>query len=141
MDPVAQWADIVFPATTSLERTDICASSHDPYAHYMQQALPPQYDARSDHEIFAGLARALGLLRLSRKTKVNAIGSEICGSVPKLAERQGFQLPTFEEFEAKGIYRLPEEPRVRDWMADFRESPELSPLQTPSGKLELYSQR
>ena len=52
--PVAQWADIVFPATTSLERTDICASSHDPYAHFMQQAIAPQHQARSDYQILAG---------------------------------------------------------------------------------------
>jgi biotin/methionine sulfoxide reductase len=56
-----------------------------------------------------------------------------------LAAEQGFHLPTFEEFESNGMYRLPEEPRVRDWMANFRENPERSPLQTPSGKLELYS--
>lgn len=138
--PVAQWADIVFPATTSLERTDICASSHDPYAHYMQQALPPQHDARSDHEIFTGLARVLGFAEAFTENKSERDWlRDMWERSQSSAKQQGFQLPTFEEFEAKGIYRLPEEHRVRDWMADFRESPELSPLQTPSGKLELYS--
>ena len=58
--PVARWADIVFPATTQLEREDICASSHDPYAHVMETAIPPQHNARSDHEIFTGLAKKMG---------------------------------------------------------------------------------
>ena len=31
--PIARHADIVLPATTAQERIDICASSHDPYAH------------------------------------------------------------------------------------------------------------
>ena len=56
--PTAQWADIVFPATTAQEREDLCASSHDNYAHFMQQVCGLQ--ARSDHEIFAGLAAQLG---------------------------------------------------------------------------------
>ena len=51
------------------------ASGHD--AYYMQQALPPQHDARSDHEIFTGLARVLGFAEAFTETKVNAIGSEI----------------------------------------------------------------
>ena len=138
--PVAQWADIVFPATTSLERTDICASSHDPYAHYMQQALPPQHDARSDHEIFAGLAGVLGFAEAFTENKSEREWlKDMWERSQTLAAQQGFHLPTFEEFESNGMYRLPEEPRVRDWMANFRENPERSPLQTPSGKLELYS--
>ena len=39
--PVARHADIVFPATTALEREDICASSHDQYAHAMRQVVEP----------------------------------------------------------------------------------------------------
>ncbi len=46
--PLARHADIVFPATTALEREDICASSHDPYAHAMRQVIPPHGGARSD---------------------------------------------------------------------------------------------
>ena len=138
--PVAQWADIVFPATTSLERSDICASSHDPYAHYMQQALPPQFDARSDHAIFAGLASVLGIAEAFTENKSERDWlKDMWMRSQSLAEQQGFTLPTFEEFESKGLYRLPEEPRVRDWMTNFRENPKRSPLGTPSGKLELYS--
>ena len=138
--PVAQWADIVFPATTSLERSDICASSHDPYAHYMQQALPQQFDARSDHAIFAGLASVLGIAEAFTENKSERDWlKDMWMRSQNLAEQQGFTLPTFEEFESKGLYRLPEEPRVRDWMTNFRENPKRSPLGTPSGKLELYS--
>ena len=54
--PVARHADIVFPATTALERHDICVSSHDPYAHAMRQVIPPRGDARSE----LGPALALG---------------------------------------------------------------------------------
>ncbi len=139
--PVAQWADIVFPATTSLERTDICASSHDPYAHLMQQAIPPQHQAKSDHEIFAGLAKWLGFNEAFTENKTERQWLEdMWQRSAALATQQGFSLPTFEQWEKAGIYRLPDEPRTKDWMADFRSDPNSSPLTTPSGKLELYSE-
>lgn len=138
--PTAQWADIVFPATTSLERSDICASSHDPFAHRMQQALPPQHEAKSDHQIFAGLAEVLGFAEGFTENKNEEQWlRHMWERAAELARQQNFSLPTFEDFEAAGSCRLPHQPRVRDWMADFRESPEASPLNTPSGKLELHS--
>jgi biotin/methionine sulfoxide reductase len=139
--PVAQWADIVFPATTSLERTDICASSHDPYAHLMQQAILPQHEARSDHEIFAGLADRLGFAGAFTENKTERQWLEdMWQRSSALAAQQGFELPSFEQWERAGVYRLPDEPRTKDWMADFRSDPKAFPLATPSGKLELYSQ-
>ena len=138
--PVAQHADIVFPATTSLERNDICASSHDPFAHYMQQALPPQHEARSDHEIFAGLAECLGFADAFTDDKDEQQWlRDMWRRSQQAAEQQGFQLPSFDVFQTQGIYRLPDEPRVQDWLADFRSNPEEFPLGTPSGKLELFS--
>ena len=81
--PTAQWADIVFPATTALEREDICASSHDPYAHVMQRALPPQHEARSDHEIFAGLAARLQVEDAFREGRNEApVAAAHVGAVP-----------------------------------------------------------
>ena len=139
--PVAQWADIVFPATTSLERTDICASSHDPYAHLMQQAIAPQHEARADHEIFAGLAQVLGFADAFTENKTEREWiQDIWQRSQTIAQQQGFELPPFAQWEAEGVYRLPNAPRVRDWLADFREDPVRFPLATPSGKLELYSE-
>lgn len=138
--PVAQWADIVFPATTSLERLDICASSHAPYAHLMQPALAPQHDARSDHEIFSGLAEQLGFLQAFTENKTERQWlQDMWQRSSDLALQQGFCLPSFEEWEEAGVYRLPDEPRNRDWLADFRENCDRFPLSTPSGKLELFS--
>lgn len=139
--PVAQWADIVFPATTSLERMDICASSHDPYAHFMEQAIAPQHEARSDHQIFSGLAVKLGFDAAFTENKSERQWIEdMWQRSADLASKQGFSLPTFAEWEDAGIYRLPNEPRTRDWMADFRMDPNEAPLATPSGKLELFSE-
>src|SRR6187200_694030 len=58
--PTARHADIVLPATTSLERNDVGGSSRDPYVFAMHRAIAPLGDARHDFEIFRDLARRLG---------------------------------------------------------------------------------
>ncbi|HEU5020731.1 MAG TPA: molybdopterin-dependent oxidoreductase [Bryobacteraceae bacterium] len=56
----ADFADIVLPATTFLENTDL----HKPYGHYYLQlarpALPPPGEARSNQDIFRALAARMG---------------------------------------------------------------------------------
>ncbi len=139
--PTAQWADIVFPATTALEREDICASSHDPYAHVMQQALPPQYDARSDREIFCGLAERLNVIDAFAQGKSEREWiREMWEESAERAERQGFTLPSFDEFWQKGIHRIPDLNERPTFLASFRDDPERHSLSTPSGKLELFSE-
>src|SRR5690606_21233963 len=56
----ARHADIVLPATTSLERNDIGSSPRDRFVMAMKQAVPPLGEARHDHDIFADLAGRLG---------------------------------------------------------------------------------
>ena len=56
----ARHADIVLPATITLEREDIGAAAGDPLLVAMHRAVPPYREARDDHAIFAGLAERLG---------------------------------------------------------------------------------
>src|SRR5690606_12904062 len=58
--PTARRADIVLPATTSLERSDIGGSSRDRFILAMHQAIPALHESRNDFEIFADLAERLG---------------------------------------------------------------------------------
>ncbi len=56
----ARHADIVLPATITLEREDIGGSAGDPLLVAMHRAVEPFAEARDDHAIFAGLAERLG---------------------------------------------------------------------------------
>ncbi len=60
MTDTARYADIVLPATTFLEAHDIRKG----YGAYMiggtRQVVPPAGEARSNHETFSGLAKAMG---------------------------------------------------------------------------------
>ena len=139
--PVAQWADIVFPATTQLERIDICASSHDPYAHFMEQVIPPQYDARSDHHIFQGLARHMGVEEAFTEGKSEYEWlQDMWERSNERARKEGFELPTFAEFVDQKVFKIPDAQDSPVWLADFRLQPQAKPLATPSGKLEIYSE-
>ena len=53
-------ADIVFPVSTFLERSDIGGSAYDEYLTPMRAALPPYGDSRTDFAIFSELAERLG---------------------------------------------------------------------------------
>lgn len=138
--PVARWADIVFPATTQLERDDICASSHDPYAHVMETAIPPQHEARSDHEIFKGLAARMGLEEAFTEGKNEREWlADMWQRSQAQALKEGFELPGFDEFWAQKQVRIPPpEPRAT-WMGNFRADPVAHKLSTPSGRIEIFS--
>src|SRR5690606_34482350 len=58
---LARHADIVLPATTTLERNDIGSSSRDRFVIAMKQAIAPVGQARNDYDIFADIADALGV--------------------------------------------------------------------------------
>ena len=58
----ARHADIVLPATITLEREDIGGAAGDPLLVAMHRAVPPYRKARDDYDIFAGLAERLGFV-------------------------------------------------------------------------------
>jgi anaerobic selenocysteine-containing dehydrogenase len=60
MTDTARYADIVLPATSSLEHSDIYRSYGTYCLQRAQAALPPVGESRSNWEVFAGLAAALG---------------------------------------------------------------------------------
>src|SRR3546814_2888457 len=65
---------IVLPATTTLERNDIGASSRDRYIMAMERAIDPVGQARNDFDIFRGLARRLGTE--TARTEERRVGKE-----------------------------------------------------------------
>ena len=139
--PTAQWADIVFPATTALEREDLCASSHDPYALVMEKVIDPMHDARSDHEIFKGLAEQLGLLEtFSEGRNEQDWLRHMWEKSSTSAQKQGFELPSYDAFRNDKSYKMPPPDVRKVWLSDFRRDPSNHPLATPSGKIELYSE-
>jgi len=137
-----RFSDIVLPACTTLERNDI-----DVYGSYanrgilaMHKMVEPLYESLSDFEIFTRFAAIMG------KEKEYTRGMTETGWLEKLyndckeANNGKFAMPDFDTFWKDGYVHFGEgKPWTRH--ADFRDDPEINPLGTPSGLIEIFSRK
>ncbi len=140
-NPLAKHADIVLPAATFLERNDIGFSGRDPFLIYMEKAIEPVGDSKTDYEIFSHLAKAMDVGQAFTEGRDEAQWlAALYGETQEKAARKGVQLPSLEQLKADGWFEAPapEEPQVL--LKRFRDDPSTNPLRTPSGRIEIYSQ-
>ncbi len=140
--PAARYSDIVLPAATMLERSDVSSSPRDCYAVYMDQILPRYGEARTDYEIFTGIARQLGFEE--EFTEGRSESEWIRLLFERTRERsnaEGGEFPEFDEFFRKGHLRVDEPPKPGVMLEPFRNDPDGTPLRTPSGKIEIFSEK
>ena len=136
----AKMADIVLPVTSSLERNDIGGSSRDRYVLAMHQAIAPQHQARNDFDIFADLAERTAIANALPKTATSGPDRRDLSAMRRGAAACRRRPPEFEDFGAGAMSSCPRRPRSSSFDA-FRADPQANPLQTPSGKIELFSER
>lgn len=133
----ARHADIVFPATTSLEREDYSGSSRDRYILAMHRAVDPVGEARDDYSIFAALSARLGIEAVFTEGRTSRDWLEHCWALTRNAlSKSGIAAPDFETFWQAGHFALPEPPPFTQF-TEFRADPQRAPLATPSGKIML----
>ena len=136
----ARHADIVLPATMTLEREDIGYSSHDPLMVAMHRILPAHAQARDDYDIFAALSERLGVRDAFTEGRTTRDWLRHLYATTQAALRdQGLPAPSFDEFWAMGTLRLPQAPDDGGPWRAFREDPDANPLPTPSGRIEIFS--
>ncbi|WP_441252494.1 molybdopterin-dependent oxidoreductase [Tardiphaga sp. 71_E8_N1_1] len=137
----AQRADIVLPATTSIERNDLAGNRRSDFIIAMKQAIKPVGDSLPDFEIFDRIAGKLGVAdRFNEgRDEIGWVRHLYEASRQDASERLGFDMPDFETFWHDGYARCP----VRadhTFLADFRIDPEAHALKTESGKIVLGSE-
>jgi biotin/methionine sulfoxide reductase len=138
--PTARRADIVLPATTTLERNDVGGSSRDPFVFAMHKAIEPLGEAMNDYDIFRALAERLGYEQAFTEGRDEMGWCQwIYDRLRVKAADKCVELPGFQQFWAEGSVELP--PPERDFVLfeEFRRDPERHPLKTPSGRIELVS--
>jgi biotin/methionine sulfoxide reductase len=136
----ARHADIVVPATVTLERDDIGAAANDPLLVAMQRAVPPYGEASDDYAIFAELARRLDLEeRFTEGRSVEEWLRHMYEPTRRALAEMGGNAPDFDEFWELGELLLPTRPWQGGMLGAFRRDPDKAPLPTPSGKIELAS--
>jgi biotin/methionine sulfoxide reductase len=140
----AKRADIVLPATTQFERSDIGWAKGDPYIFYMPQMISPVGLAKNDYDIFSELS---GKLNCKEKFTHNQSSDEWIKSIYDKfymqSKDQGINVLNFEDLKEKNFERMSIDLNEEDYVPfeDFRKNPDAHPLGTPSGKIEIYSEK
>lgn len=136
--PWAKLSDIVLPANTTLEKNDLGFSSdyNIIYLWAMKKIVEPVGESRSDYWILAQLAERLGFGEEFTKGRTNM------DWVRWSYENGGYDVG-FDEFWERGILSFEKPANEHNYvhMADFVMNPKKNPLFTPSGKIELYSEK
>jgi biotin/methionine sulfoxide reductase len=135
----AKRADIVLPATTTLERNDISGGRRADMVFAMKQVVAPYAEARPDFDVMRALARRLGV------EEAFAEGRDEMGWLRFIYEEmrkgmaaKGGDMPDFDAFWEIGYAEVPQMP-LEPALSRLRADPEANPLETLSGKLVLYS--
>ena len=139
-NPAARHADIVLPATTTMERNDILAQEYTPFWIAMKQVIEPVGQARNDFDIMASLASRLGFGHAYTQGR-DEMGwlAHMYEQARAQAQALGFEPPDFQAFWDEGTYEFPPPSESKVLLGDFRRDPAAHRLATPSGRIEIYS--
>ncbi len=137
---MAKFADIVLPATMTLERDDIGAAATDQRLVAMRRAIDPVGEARDDFDIFAALSRRMGTEQAFAEGRDSRQWlAHLYEPTRRALADAGCDAPGFEEFWRRGELALPPAPDDGGLLRAFRNDPDNNKLPTPSGKIEIHS--
>ena len=142
MTASARYADIVLPATSSFEESDL---SYQGYAVEMgalilrQKAIEPLGECRTLYDICTGVARRMGIEERFTEGRTHDQWVEhmyhqcrkLCPELPA----------SYADAVHTGLFKWNRGARPSIGLRAFRENPDRSPLNTPSGKIEIFSKQ
>ncbi len=139
MTPSAKYADLVLPVCTQFEVWGLEDGwKYGDEVILMPKILEPPHEAKSDYQIASDLAERLGLK--DEYTLGRTEYDWIEWAVRYYRNTRFPDIPSLDVLHEmnRGVYSKPiHEPKVA--LRDFRNDPENHPLNTPSGKVELFS--
>jgi biotin/methionine sulfoxide reductase len=136
----ARQADVVLPATMSIERDDFGAGRNDPLFLPMPALTVPAGEARDDHVIFASLAERLGVGAVfSEGRDVDAWLRHLYDDWRRRLRSRDIDVVDFDTFWSSEGIEIPILDQEQVLLAKFRSDQEAFPLLTPSGRIEIYS--
>ena len=143
MTPSAQFADYVLPDVCHQESIDLMGDSYAVgnynYLCASQKAIDPQWDQKPNYWIMTQLAKRFGIEQ--RYTEGRSLEDWVRWCYEQTRKARPDVFPSYEEFQKVGIVKYSMGNDSGIVMEDFRRDPEKYPLSTPSGKIEIYSER
>jgi biotin/methionine sulfoxide reductase len=137
----SKFADIVLPASSTLEREDIGFAYREPMVTAMRRVMQPPGQALDDHAIFAGVAAELGFgAEFTEGRSPRAWLERIWDQWRCTLLEEGVVAPSFGTFWHDGMWHLPTASRPVVMLDAFRADPDANRLQTPSGRIEIHSE-
>jgi anaerobic dimethyl sulfoxide reductase subunit A len=141
LTPTARFADIILPACTQFETWGV----EDGWKYSDEVILQPKLveppgECKSDYQICSELADRLGIGEAYTDGRDEKAWVEYCLGVWRSTRFP--DLPTLDEFLGQNLGAW-SNPVTKPAIAfeDFRRDPENHPLNTPSGKIEIFSQQ
>lgn len=129
MTATARYADILLPMTTFMERNDIVFGVGTPFYGFANKVIEPLGECRSHLDIAQELASRLGVKDFQNEDEEELLKEYVAES----------EIPDYDEFRQKGIYRINPGKSYIAFKKQI-ENPTQYKFDTPSGKIEIYSQ-
>lgn len=141
-NPLARHADIVLPVATQLERNDISMAARERMIAASHKIAEPFGMSLTDFEIFSRLSERFGVFEEFTESR----GEEqwlrhLYAAATEQVRAKGLQAPGFDDFWQDGLVTFPEPEERQVLFGKFRDDPVRHKLSTPSGKIEIYSEK
>ena len=137
----ARYADIVLPDLMPVEQPSLIANDWAGDAGYVLmncQYLPGRGERRTLYWMLSRLAERLGFAEAFTEGKSEEEWRQV---IYEAARADDPELPSYDELLEAGLYRRDNPDGVHVAFKEFRDDPEGHPLSTPSGKIEVYSEK
>lgn len=139
MSPSAYLADLVLPDTTTAERWDLIPSEYTGDMAYLimgEKAIEPLFESRPAYEMCAEIAKRIGV---EKEFTEGRTLEEWARWMQAETVKENPDFPDFDELREKGVHRYTSPDGLTVALKAFREDPQANPLDTPSGKIEIFS--
>ncbi len=139
LTPSVKYSDIVLPETSFMERWNIGETwGTGSYLILSEKLVEPLFESRSDYDWLSDVAAKLGIEKeftegRSEKEWIMHIWDQTVKTKPE----ENF--PTFDELLMKRRHLFKDKPHIA--FEDNIRDPQNNPFKTPSGKIEIFSQR
>lgn len=139
MTDSAKYADLLLPDAMRSEQMNMQTQGYSEYYAGVTVGTPaqtPPGECRSSYDVLADLAERFGKRDMFTQGRTH---DEWVQHLYEAGASADADMPSWEEILEQGVYKRPVAPAVG--LKAFRDDPVANPLDTPSGKIEIYSER